>query len=175
MGRLAVVHGNQRSRDKNRKLVLMSSQEAEIFFWARVEIVEFGCWVWLRGTNRSGYGIMRLNNQHHICQRFAWLLTRGEIPNKLQVLHKCDNPPCVRPDHLFLGTMADNQRDKIEKGRQWRPIGSLNVKAVLSPDDVLRIRSELVSGANRSAIAKKNNVSESTIYRIQSKNIWKSV
>ena len=72
-----------------------------------------GCWEWLGGKRRKGYGAYR----GYIASRFAWMIWCGEIPEGLDVLHKCDNPGCVRPNHLFLGTDKDNHEDAISKGR----------------------------------------------------------
>jgi len=87
-------------------------------FWAKVEKTE-GCWLW-RGAARRGYGAF--SPQHGTTRpahRVAWeLANSAPIPDGLCVLHRCDNPPCVRPDHLFLGTKKDNAQDAIRKGRR---------------------------------------------------------
>lgn len=81
-------------------------------FWARVD--KSGCcWVWTGSCNNKGYG--RFDGEY--AHRFSWRLLSGPIPDGLNVLHRCDNPPCVRPDHLFLGTVSDNARDMWAKGR----------------------------------------------------------
>lgn len=87
-------------------------------FWRRVPRSE-GCWEW-RGARhpRLGYGKFSVSRNTNIpAHRAAWLFEHGEIPQGMRVLHKCDNPPCVRPDHLFLGTQTDNMRDCAAKGR----------------------------------------------------------
>lgn len=80
------------------------------------------CWVWTKST-RYGYGMFaRRENgktKHYLAHRVSWELANGPIPEGLQVLHHCDNPPCVRPDHLFLGTQFDNMQDAAAKGRLW--------------------------------------------------------
>src|SRR3990167_3261212 len=90
-------------------------------FWSKVEKTE-KCWIWIRGRDKDGYGHFsignRENNRPVPAHRVAWQLTNGEIPKGLFVLHKCDNPPCVRPDHLFLGDVKDNAIDMVLKGRQ---------------------------------------------------------
>jgi hypothetical protein len=91
---------------------------AEDRFWAKVEKTE-GCWLWT-GSRRppGGYGQFRSANQQMVStHRFSWELHNGLIPPGLCVCHRCDNPACVRPDHLFLGTMLDNNRDMMAKGR----------------------------------------------------------
>lgn len=97
-------------------------------FWARVRKTE-SCWVWKGATcGPSGYGRIargRRGEFHKknsaLVHRLSWELHNGPIPEGLLVLHRCDNPPCIRPDHLFLGTAKDNSDDKCAKGRQHIP------------------------------------------------------
>jgi hypothetical protein len=85
-------------------------------FWDRVD--DSGdCWLWQGYRDRDGYGKVRYANKTTVAHRVAWMLTIGPIPDALLVLHHCDNPSCVRPDHLFLGTPRDNIHDSIAKGR----------------------------------------------------------
>ena len=90
-------------------------------FWEKVAITR-GCWLWTgRPRNAYGYGRLRLGGEHDPttnAHRVAWLLANGPIPEGLWVLHRCDNARCVRPDHLFLGTPADNIHDMDRKGRR---------------------------------------------------------
>ena len=85
-------------------------------FWSHVEITG-ECWLWTHKKTLGGYGRFSLNGKCYMAHRFAWALTCGPIPDELLVLHKCDNPPCVRLDHLFLGTHRDNVLDMLEKKR----------------------------------------------------------
>ena len=91
-------------------------------FWAKVKKGD-GCWEWqgatdARPTRRPGYGLVTVNGRRAKAHRVAWELANGrEIPPGLLACHRCDNPPCVRPDHLFVGTMSDNIRDSVAKGR----------------------------------------------------------
>src|SRR3989304_7134143 len=85
-------------------------------FWKHVD-KSSDCWIW-KGCTAQGYGFPRLHGNGHVrAHRLAWELTYGLIPQGKWVLHHCDNPPCVRPDHLFLGTVQDNMRDAALKGR----------------------------------------------------------
>lgn len=76
-----------------------------------------GCWIWQLSTDKNGYGITELNSKKEAAHRVYYKKYKGLVPDKLLVLHKCDNPPCVNPEHLFLGTQKQNIQDAINKGR----------------------------------------------------------
>ena len=86
-------------------------------FWSKVDRDETGCWTWLGAKTALKYGQIELDGRSIYAHRVSWELANGPIPSGLQVLHRCDNPPCVRPDHLFLGTQRDNITDMANKGR----------------------------------------------------------
>lgn len=78
------------------------------------------CWTWTKGKTKAGYGQLqarKISQQPLLAHRVAWQLEKGEIPLGVHVLHECDNPSCVRPSHLFLGTQTDNVADRVRKGR----------------------------------------------------------
>ncbi len=88
-------------------------------FWNKVDIKgKNDCWFWKGAKNNKGYGRIMLNGKSEGTHRVAWFITNGEIPkNKPLVCHKCDNPSCVNPKHLFVGTNSDNMKDSFKKGR----------------------------------------------------------
>ena len=87
-------------------------------FWSKVNIPNLNaCWEWQAGKFPKGYGAFYFNGKCQRANRVSWILTKGEIPKGLKVLHSCDNPPCVNPLHLSLGTTADNMKDRDQRGR----------------------------------------------------------
>jgi hypothetical protein len=137
-----------------------------------------GCWLWAGNVNRKGYGSVSIrrstNDRAH---RVSWRLHKGEIPPSLWVLHKCGVPSCVNPDHLFLGTCADNLQDMARKGRQVfqrhpekAPRGTRNGNAKLTESKVAAIRS---SGGTCIVRAARYGVSQSLISAIRTGIIWK--
>jgi hypothetical protein len=117
-------------------------------FWSKVEKTE-GCWRWNGNRTTFGYGIVEVSTNPRRrtgAHRVSWELHFGPIPEDIDVLHHCDNPPCTRPDHLFLGTDLENQNDAIDKKRRPRVPDGLAASWTNSPrrifteDEVRRIR-----------------------------------
>lgn len=90
-------------------------------FWSRVDLTQPDCWEWTGPRLPLGYGRVHFRSQATYAHRVAWELTRGRtVPKDMCICHTCDNPACCRPDHLFLGTHANNIRDRDQKGRgRW--------------------------------------------------------
>lgn len=148
-------------------------------FWGKVQKTET-CWLWDGQINAGGYGRMGIYVKgqsghgqvafyaHHL----GWLLEKGPIPDGLLVLHKCDVPRCVRPDHLYLGTHAENMKDMKDRGRS--PRGSAGAKAKLTEEDVARIR-ELRGTLSQSEIAREYGVTQAIISKAQLGQTWAHV
>ena|SRR6185295_3118431 len=132
-----------------------------------------GCWLWA-GSLQFGYGQVRLNKKSIRAHRVSYQLHKGEIGEKL-VCHTCDVRCCVNPDHLFLGTYEDNNRDKIAKGRTNYVIGDKCSYAILKSEDVLKIRELHESGINQRILAKQFNVHFATINLVVNRKNWKHI
>ena len=94
------------------------------FFWAHVQKTD-GCWTWTGAKHPFGHGLFTWEGRGQYTHRISWQIHFGEIPEGMYVCHSCDNPPCVNPAHLWLGTCADNLRDMVAKGRHGRPNAKL--------------------------------------------------
>lgn len=137
-------------------------------FWSKVQMGD-GCWMWTGKQIGNGYGDGRRGSAH----RQSWVMANGPIPRGMCVLHRCDVPLCVRPDHLFLGTRGDNNRDCKQKGRNAR--GEKNGQALLTESDVIDIRSLAAMGAKRSSLAAAFDVTKSTIGMVVTRKHWAHV
>lgn len=145
-------------------------------FWAKVDkngpvpphVPDLGaCWVWTACRfKRSGYGCIgvkpRLRSAHRVC----WELVFGPIPFGMLVCHRCDNPACVRPEHLFLGTHTDNVRDMVAKGRRVDNAGELHPSAKLSNAQVAALCAEYATGATQRDLAARYGVTQPTVSKL---------
>lgn len=149
-------------------------------FWAAVEKTD-NCWIWHGNLRTNGYGAFFQRGVFVRAHRMSWELLRGPIPDGLEVCHNCptgDNPRCVRPDHLWLGTHADNMRDMAVKGRAYRlgvVHGEQQGLSKLTENDVRIIRAERATGALLSTLAQRFNVHFSVIGKIARRRAWKHV
>lgn len=148
-------------------------------FWEKVNKVDDNeCWEWTAYTNACGYGAMELSRKSVLAHRVSWVIHRGPIPDKMCILHSCDNPACVNPSHLFMGTRSDNMLDMWEKGRQGdrNVSGSSNPSAKLREGDIVNIREMYRSGKHTiESIARLFPVSPSQIYNIVIYKQWRHV
>lgn len=134
-----------------------------------------GCWEWQASKDKDGYGGFwagkELGKEHEIrAHRASWLIHKGKIPDDSLICHTCDNPSCVNPDHLFVGTPMDNMQDKIKKGRQ--PQGADYGRSPLMDCDIPKIRASVTPATDLAIIY---GVTQSTILAIKHRRKWKHV
>lgn len=144
-------------------------------FWRHVAVKDANeCWEWQASRMNSGYGQFNLRlGKVTTAHRVAWTLICGDIPNGLHVCHTCDNPLCCNPDHLYLGTPAENNADAGRKGHMARDVrGEKNPHSKLTTQDVLVIRSSELSNP---ALASIYGVTSSMIGQIRRRTSWKHV
>ena len=143
-------------------------------FWSHVEKSQGGCWRWTAST-RDGYGRFWVKRLEHAvyAHRASYELVHGTIPAGMHCLHRCDTRSCVNPEHLFLGTNAENTADKVAKGRQWR--GEKIWTAKLTAEDVREIRSRHAIGDTPTTLAKAFGIGVQHVGRIVRREKWKHV
>ena len=129
-----------------------------------------GCWLWLLSLKVDGYGHATFNSKYIGAHRLAWIAFKGEIPDGLHVLHRCDTRCCVNPEHLFLGTNRDNIDDMLRKGRSRR--GERHLDAKLTEEQVRAIRKDPRTHRELSA---EYGVGYGVIGQIKRREIWKHV
>lgn len=139
-------------------------------FWSKVSRGD-GCWEWQGARDKDGYGITHLIAGAQKAHRGSFLLANGAIPAGLFVLHHCDNPACVRPDHLYAGTAADNARDCVSRGRNRR--GESHGRSKLCAADVVAIRVRYAAGGVRQAdLAREYAMPQTVISGALRGEIW---
>jgi hypothetical protein len=159
-------------------------------FWQKVKKAS-GCWLWLASKRAKGYGAFAYHRGGVLVQdrahRYSWELHNGPIPDGLCVLHNCptgDNPACVNPAHLFLGTKAANNADMVSKGRHVPggtytsgryKRGEKHHAARLSADDVRAIRCARLAGYSFGSISNRYGIAVGHIFRIVTRKAWKHV
>jgi hypothetical protein len=134
-------------------------------FMKRVEKTDT-CWLWVAGKNGDGYGNWSLDGQSINAHRASYVLFVGEILDGLSVLHTCDNPSCVNPDHLWLGTYKDNAQDRAKKGRNNSRRGENHGRSKLTDNQVREIKRLYQDGLKLNEIASMFGVSYSHTYAI---------
>jgi HNH endonuclease len=131
------------------------------------------CWWWKLNTDKDGYGSLCVNSKKTRVHREAYRLFVGEIPSGLLVLHSCDNPVCINPDHLFLGTYADNRRDMCLKGRNRNVCGEQVHGVKLTERQVLEARRLYKEGFKQRELARMFNVNIATMNPLLRGKTWK--
>ena len=153
-------------------------------FWNKVRVTP-GCWLWIGAVSSRGYGGFKVGRRDERAHRVSYQMHFGPIPDGLFVLHRCDTPLCVNPDHLFVGTHADNMRDMTQKGRAARgqangahlypermPRGEHHRNSKLTLDAVVAIRSAHAAGLSPRSLALRHGVSSVQIRNIVNRRQW---
>lgn len=128
-----------------------------------------GCWIWTACRNKPGYGMIFAGckgDPAKLAHRVSYELYEGAIPDGLMVLHRCDNPSCVNPSHLFLGTNDDNMKDMAAKGRASRMLGNKNPKTKIKEEDLILIKQAYKLGIHPRTLAEAFGVAREHIYGI---------
>jgi hypothetical protein len=128
------------------------------------------CWEWQAAKSARGYGFVKYHGSQRYAHRLAYETFVGPIPDGMCVCHHCDNPSCVKPSHLFLGTHADNRADCVAKGRHGR--GERNGRAKLGESDVAEIRRRLTRGELQQCLADEYGMSNQQISNISTGRAW---
>lgn len=156
-----------------------------------------GCWLWRGSIINGGYGMMLADGKNELAHRISYRLHKGEIPEGMLVLHKCDVRHCVKPDHLFAGTQVDNMKDMVDKGRHYSAVrphavargarhgthtkpesvhrGDKHPGALLTAASVLRIRDQVAQGVMHKDLAAEYGVKTRTITAVVSRQTWKHI
>ena len=143
-------------------------------FWSRVHKTD-SCWNWTAGKSGEGYGRFGAGRRYGLSEyahRISWAIHFGIIPDNLHVLHRCDNPSCVNPKHLFLGTHQDNMLDRDTKGRNAHLSGEKAGNSKLTEAQVLGI---LTDNRSRKVIAKEYGISRMQVSNIVNRKSWRHI
>lgn len=139
-------------------------------FWKKVVMLDSKeCWMWTAYKNEGGYGSFGMDRKMHLAHRISWQIANGPIPDGMCVCHTCDNPACVNPNHLWLGTNADNSDDKVTKSRQHRPLGRANGRAKIGQADVIAIRAD---PRRQVDIAADYGINQQSVSHIKRRQKW---
>jgi hypothetical protein len=173
LARVAGVRHNLLAAALERAGVQLRRRTAERMltaFWEKVEKTD-GCWLWRGALNTQGYGNLRRDGKWHRAHRYAYELEHGPIPPGMELCHRCDNPLCVRPSHMFVGTHLDNVRDMQAKRRNAH--GERHGTAKLTDAQVYAIRGRYDAGDTRARIGAEFGLNYQTVWKIGTRRSWK--
>lgn len=148
------------------------NQPADLWMHIRIGAPD-ACWPWRMGLDRDGYGHFTAEGRKYKAHRLAFQLSTGVDPGELKVCHRCDNPACCNPTHLFLGTQTDNLRDMVTKGRSRQ--GSRHHAATVTEADIITIRARRAAGEAGRSLAEAFGLSEASVSDIVHHRTWRHV
>lgn len=164
------------TKNKHNGSIALPKEEYDkiVKFRLRANIIEEnGCWIW-QGCKNNGYGQSSYRSRMMLTHRISWIVFNGEIPKGIDVCHKCDNPSCINPEHLFLGNAKDNVNDMWTKQRKSHK-GEKHPRCKLTLEQVKQIRYVDLACMTQRDIAKKYGLTAGYIHNIKSKRTWKDV
>ena len=136
-------------------------------------VPESGCRLWDLSVDKTGYGKIKMKGKHLQAHRVAWEAYRGPIPEGKLICHKCDVPSCINPNHLYVGTFTDNNRDTIARGKGYQVRGTDHGQCKLTEEQVYEIRDLSEAGVlSQREIGTIYNISRRHIYNLKNRNRW---
>lgn len=151
-------------------------QDVPHILWKRSKIVENGCREWIGGKDEDGYGLFKVHTKSVRAHRKSYELFHGPIPDGLVVMHSCDNPSCILPSHLSVGTYKQNTQDAVSKNRMTRKSAKFSESSNrnrFNLETANRVRSDFASGSfSQRELAKKYNMSFQNVHLIVARKIW---
>lgn len=144
-------------------------------FWTKVDQRGLDeCWPWKAWINNKGYGCFSFRGKDRPASRVAYILSFGDIPESLDVCHRCDNPPCCNPAHLFAGTTSQNIQDMVSKGRcgDTSNPGESHPNSVLTNDKVIEMRAKFANGISPKSLGVHYGISTTHAWRIVTRKSW---
>lgn len=135
------------------------------------------CWEYngYKPRGSKSYGYIQIEGRAKIAHRVSYELNKGEIPKGYVVMHSCDNPCCINPAHLSVGTNKDNSQDMVRKGRHKYNIGAESYNTKFKDEDIIEIRKKLLDGKSISSVSREYGVSWPCIQDIKLKRTWKHI
>lgn len=160
-----------------RENTVLQTVPQDPLFWAKVD-TSGDCWLWTGYLDRQGYGRVGRKGRNPMgAHRYAWELTNGPIPEGKVIRHSCDNPPCVNPVHLQLGTQRDNIADRQRRGRHrpGRFPGEAHHSHKLTNADVLACRAAYDAGEKVSVLARRYGLNHKSMYQVVTRRTWRHI
>lgn len=164
---------NEMKKDDGRKFMGRSKSPEDRFDSSYSIDDKTGCWIWKRSKNSRGYGQINVHGIHWLAHRWSYKRFVGEIRKGLLVCHHCDNPACVNPDHLFIGTEKDNAIDMVSKGRKNSAIGSRLPQTKYNELIIAKARKMWEDGHTQVEISKSLGIAYPSVSSIINKRCWK--